>query len=354
MKEFGSDFHLCDSNFRVDFNQLDMIGDTRFYACGRHAIEAIIKQEKWKRIWMPTYFCYEVIGYIRSTGIEVMLYDDYPLNENDDIIVRSLPFQEGDVLFRTDYFGLRKRRTNKDIRISVIEDHTHGLTSDWTIKSDADWCIASLRKTLPLAAGGMLWSPKGKKLPDAIKPTAECKEMAIERYEAMNMKAKYLKTAYLTDEEDTKAKNDFREKFVDSEERIDHMKLSGIDVQSKEIANSLNIKQWTDLKIENWFLAIQLLSKKYHVLGNGRSDKWQPFSLVLLLDSASEREALRHYLVGQKIYPAVLWRLPDNCAFKQAKDFSERMLSIHCDIRYSRADITDMCNKINNFYDANF
>lgn len=354
MKEFGSDFHLCDSNFRVDFNQLGKIGDTRFYACGRHAIEAIIKQEKWKRIWMPTYFCYEVIGYIRSMGIEVMLYDDYPLNENDDIIIRSLPFQEEDVLFRTDYFGLRKWRTNKDIRISVIEDHTHGLTSDWTIKSDADWCIASLRKTLPLAAGGMLWSPKGKKLPDAIKPTAECKEMAIERYEAMNMKAKYLKTVYPTKKEDTEAKNDFREKFVDSEERIDHMKLSGIDVQSKEIANSLNIKQWTDLKIENWFLAIKLLSKKYHVLGNGRSDKWQPFSLVLLLDSASEREALQHYLVGQKIYPAVLWRLPDNCAFKQAKDFSERMLSIHCDIRYSRADITDMCNKINNFYDANF
>ena len=235
MKEFGSDFHLCDSNFRVDFNQLDMIGDTRFYACGRHAIEAIIKQEKWKRIWMPTYFCYEVIGYIRSTGIEVMLYDDYPLNENDDIIVRSLPFQEGDVLFRTDYFGLRKWRTNKDIRIPVIEDHTHGLTSDWTIKSDADWCIASLRKTLPLAAGGMLWSPKGKKLPDTIKPTAECKEMAIERYEAMNMKAKYLKTVYPTKEEDTEAKNDFREKFVDSEERIDHRKLSGIDMKSKEI-----------------------------------------------------------------------------------------------------------------------
>lgn len=108
------------------------------------------------------------------------------------------------------------------------------------------------------------------------------------------------------------------------------------------------------LKNRELVLAIQLLSKKYHVLGNGRSDKWQPFSLLLLLDSASEREALRQYLVGQKIYPAVLWRLPDNCTFKQAKDFSERMLSIHCDIRYSRADITDMCNKINNFYDTNF
>lgn len=353
MKEFGSDFHRCDFNFRIDNFQLDILGNKRFYACGRHAIEAIIKQEKWKRIWMPTYFCYEVIGYIKSTGIEVALYNDYPLFDKDEEVVRTLPYQNGDVLFRTDYFGLRQCRTNKDICVPVIEDHTHGLITDWSIRSDADWCIASLRKSLPVAAGGVLWSPKGEILPDVIKPTAECKEMAMERYEAMTMKAEYLRKVYTTSTADADAKNAFREKYVDTEEQISNLKLSGIDSQSWEISNTFNIKQWTDLKYDNWLLANELLGKKFKVLGEERNDYWQPFSLILMLDNAKDREALRQYMVNNKIYPAVLWGMPKDSEFEEAKDFSERMLSVHCDIRYSRAEIIEMCNIINDFYDTN-
>lgn len=352
MKEFGSDFHRCDFDFRVDKFQLDIFGSKCFYACGRHAIEAIIKQEKWKRIWMPAYFCYEVIGYIRSTGIEVMLYDDYPLNEDDDIVVRSLPFKEGDVLFRTDYFGLRKWRTNKDINVPVIEDHTHGLITDWSIRSDADWCIASLRKSLPVAAGGMLWSPKGKQLPNNIMPTNECQAMSKERYEAMSMKANYLRTDYATDMDDANAKNAFREKYVDTEEQISNLTLSGIDDQSREISNNFNIKLWTDLKYDNWLIANQILGNRFNIIGRERNGYWHPFSLILLMNSAEERKALQQYMVKHKIYPAVLWRMPDNTEFEDAKFFSERMLSVHCDVRYSRAEIIEMCNIISDFYDT--
>lgn len=352
MKEFGSDFHRCDFDFRVDKFQLDILGSTRFYACGRHSIEAIIKQEGWKRIWMPAYFCYEVIGYIQSTGIEIMLYDDYPLNEDDDILVRSLPFKEGDALFRTDYFGLRKWRTNKDIYVPVIEDHTHGLITDWSIRSDADWCIASLRKSLPVAAGGMLWSPKGKQLPNSIMPTNECLAMSKERYEAMSMKASYLRTDYATDIDDANAKNAFREKYVDTEAQISNLTLSGIDEQSREISNTFNIKLWTDLKYDNWLIASQILGNRFNIIGGERNDYWQPFSLILLVNSVEERKALQQYMVKHKIYPAVLWRIPDNTVFEDAKDFSERMLSVHCDVRYSRVEIIEMCNIINDFYDT--
>lgn len=353
MKEFGSDFHKCDFNFSVDKFHLDILGNKRFYACGRHAIEAIIKQEGWIRIWMPAYFCYEVIKYIKSTGIEVIFYNDYPLCEKDDDIVRSLPYKKGDVLFRTDYFGLRKWRSNKGISVPVIEDHTHGLITDWAIRSDADWCIASLRKSLPVAAGGVLWSPKNKKLPDGMKSTYECLEMTNIRYEAMAMKSSYLRTTYATDKEDADVKHIFREKFIESEEMIDNMSLSGIDEQSKNIANSLNIKQWTDFRVDNWQTAVRVLDKRFVVLGSERTEVLQPFSLVLLLESAAARNALQNYLVKQKIYPAILWRIPDESDFIEAKAFSERMLSIHCDIRYSRNDIIEMCNTINKFYDTN-
>ena len=343
-EEYGSDFHRCDHDFRGPSNFCDVLGCTRWYACGRHAIEALIRQEGWKRIWMPAYFCYEVIGHVRSVGIEVMLYDDYPTRTDDDEVVRNLPYQNGDVLLRMNYFGMRKKRTSKGIAVPVIEDHTHGLITDWALGSDADWCVASLRKSLPVAAGGVLWSPKGRQLPDAVGETDDCRQMAKMRYEAMTMKAEYLR--YGGDKEA------FREKYLDSEERIDNLALSGIDAESMEITRALNVKQWTDLKRDNWLFAKGLLDYRFNVLGSEREDYWQPFSLVLLMESAEERESLRRYMIQHCLYPAILWRMPEDSPFAEAKDFADRMLSVHCDIRYSRNDIAEICKIINGYYDT--
>ena len=351
MKEFGSDFHLCDHDFRGASDYFDMLGHMRLYACGRHAIDAIIKQEGWKRIWMPAYFCYEVIQHIVKTGIKVCFYNDFPLSEEDDKIIRSLPFEKGDVLLRTDYFGVRKKRTNESIPVSVIEDHTHGLITEWALKSDADWCIASLRKTLPVAAGGILWSPKGSRLPDTIQASESCKEMAKIRYEAMRLKKKYLKAPISNI--DANLKEEFREKYIVSEDMIDNLSLSGIDAESKEITESLNIKQWIELKLDNWHQAISLLDKRFKVLGTEINDYWQPFSLVFLMETADEREALRKYMIQHHIYPAILWRMPNDSPYDRAKDFSERMLSVHCDIRYNCSEIEELCKTINGFYDSN-
>ena len=338
MKEFGSDFHLCAHDFCGPSEYFDVLGHTRLYACGRHAIDAIVKQEGWKRIWMPAYFCYEVIQHLIETGIEVSFYNDFPLSEEDDKIIRSLPFEMGDVLLRMNYFGLRKKRTNEGIPVSVIEDHTHGLITDWALKSDADWCIASLRKTLPVAAGGILWSSKGRRLPNKIQASVSCKKMAEIRYEAMRLKEKYLKAS--VSDIDINLKEVFREKYIVSEAMIDNLSLSGIDAESKAITEALNIKQWTDLKFD----------KRFRVLGTERNDYWQPFSLVFLMESPFEREALRKYMIQHHIYPAILWRMPEDTPFVQAKDFSERMLSVHCDIRYNRNAIVELCEIINGFY----
>lgn len=357
MKEFGSDFHRCDHDFRGESNFCDVLGCMRWYACGRHAIDAIVKQDEWKRIWMPAYFCYEVIGHIRETGIEVMLYDDSPLNENDDDVVRNLPYKKWDVLLRTQYFGLRKWRSNEGISVPVIEDHTHDLISDWALRSDADWCIASLRKVLPVAAGGILWSPKGKHLPDAMAASDECEQMARVRYEAMKMKREYLTRVSCFKFQEVSSelkdlKDAFREKYIDSEERIDRLAPCGIDKESWEITRAMNIKMWTDLKHDNWIMAVGMLDKRIRVLGIEKDDNLHPFSLTLIMDSAEDRERMRRYMIQHQIYPAILWRMPEDSRFTEAKDFSERMLSVHCDARYSRDAIKEMCDLINGYYDT--
>jgi hypothetical protein len=343
MKEYGSDFHICDMDYRISSNLFNNIENIRFYACGRHAIDAIILQEGWKRIWVPAYFCYEVISHIKQFGIEIILYDDNPLREDDDILVGNLPYKEGDVLLRMNYFGLRNRRSNKCISVPVVEDHSHDLFSSWSLNSDADWCIASIRKSLPVAAGGILWSPQRKRLPSQIESTGLCEQMASVRYDAMCLKSDYLKK--------NGDKDVFREKYMRSERMLAQLPLSGIDKESYTILFTIDLKRWTLQRFENWNTAIDALNRKFTILKSFDIKYRRPFSLVFLCESFEERVLLRQYLIKNCIYPAILWEIPDNSDFINALDFSKRMLSIPCDARYNQEQIKRMCSIINSFYD---
>ena len=45
--------------------------------------------------------------------------------------------------------------------------------------------------------------------------------------------------------------------------------------------------------------------------------------------------------------------VPKDSYFVDAYDFSEKMLSIHCDARYNEDDIKYICEQIASFYDSN-
>lgn len=145
-------------------------------------------------------------------------------------------------------------------------------------------------------------------------------------------------------------KNIFRKKYIQSEEMLDQLSLSGMDKVSKEIVLTIDLKRWTDQRLNNWLAAVRILNKDFVVLKSLR-DNWQPFSLVFLCKSIAERIALRLYLIDHCIYPAILWEIPGDTLFANAIDFSQRMLSIPCDARYDRQQIEDMCSIINKFYD---
>lgn len=342
MIEFGSDSHKCDTQYWGERTIHTFFHATRYYTSGRMALIVIAQQEEWKRLWVPSYFCHEIIN-AWKTHIDICLYDDYPLEENDAQIVRALPYQAGDALLRMNYFGLREKRTNDYIPVPVIEDHSHALISEWALHSDADWCIASLRKSLPLAFGGILWSPKGNKLPSAPKRDSEIEQLAIERYQAMDMKAQYLRNGYGN-------KDAFRAKYIATEEGLDHLTdIFAIDSESEQILKRLNILKWNDQKLENWKLACKLLDR-FKIIG--RNTASSPFSIIIAMKNKEERDNFKSFLIQHAIYPAILWNIPDNVPHERCKDFGERMLSIHCDARYTELDIQQMC-KIINQYDTN-
>ena len=338
MKEFGSDFHLITEYQSGKVHLPDLYPNSVMMADGRQCIVALIRQEGWHRLWMPEFFCREVVETIKTQiGIEIVFYPDYPLAD-DKTIVKNLPFKEGDVLIRMNYFGMRDLRSEKDIPVPVIEDHTHDLRGGWAFNSDADWCIASLRKSLPLPEGGMMWSPKGYRMNLNVKLLEDNKEIADIRWEAMRMKSDYLTGK-------TVEKEMFRRKYVETEDWFDHAGPSLIDERSRKYLNQFDVNAWQGAKKRNWRMLHSLISDKIKIL-QPEDENCTMFSLILLAESKEQRDEIRRKLIERAVYPAILWQMPETTS-GVGQDFSHRMLSIHCDGRYSEDDIRQLAEVVN-------
>ena len=338
MREFGSDFHFIDSYDSGRAHLTDVFRGATLLADGRQCIVALIRQYGWKRLWMPDYFCYEVIDTIKDqTGIGVLFYADSPF---DECRVKSLSYEEGDVLLRMNFFGMREHRSNKNIPVPVIEDHSHDPFGHWALYSDADWCISSIRKILPLPEGGMMWSPKGHQLTIEFNSSEENEKMAAIRWDGMEMKARYLKGQDVS-------KDEFRKKYIDTEEYFDRAETALIDERSqKVVSEELDINLWQGAKKKNWQLLKSLVNQDTCKVMEPENDSCTMFSLVILLETKEKRDEVRKRLIEASVYPAILWNVPDSASM-EAKDFSERMLSIHCDGRYTEKDIRQLAEIVN-------
>ena len=331
MIEFGSDFHFVEERGGGKNTLQDFFPSANYYADGRQALIHLYRSQGWQRLWVPEYFCYDVVASLRETGLELRFYTDYPgSNDNENL---NLDFRAGDALLRVNYFGTRSYRSPEKLMVPVVEDHTHDLIGDWALRSTADWCIASLRKSLPIPEGGMLWSPVGLRLPEQPALSDENEKIAAIRWEAMKMKARYLAGKDVE-------KAAFRAGFVDTEDYFDSADVCDIDSQSREYLTQFDVRDWYNKKRENWELLRDIKKDGIRVvLPECRG--CYPFSLVLLFDSFEERNRVRKELIERQIYPAILWNIPepkDGDVFK----FSRGMLSIHCDARYTKEDILQM------------
>lgn len=332
MIEFGSDFHYIEPQGSGDNTLQDFFPSANYYADGRHALIDLYRSQGWQRLWVPEYFCYDVIASLKEAGLELVFYVDYPGNNDNDNLNHN--FKAGDALLRVNYFGMRSYRGVDKLNIPVVEDHTHDLIGGWAINSHADWCIASLRKTLPVPEGGMLWSPMGKKLPKAPAASEENEKIATIRWEAMKLKAHYL-----AGEDVDKAA--FRAGFVDTEEYFDRAEVCALDAESQRFLRSFDIRDWYKRKWENWELLQDIKKDCVRVL-RPENRGCYPFSLILVFMTGEERNRVRKALIEKQVYPAILWSIPHCPADGELFQFSNGMLSIHCDARYTKEDILQM------------
>ena len=331
--EFGSDFNTV-INFRLKAFHPYLPEKSSFFANGRQALLSILKHNNFKRIWIPNYYCYDVVDYLRNENIEILFYHQWPRLSSNKIYgsIGSISFAEGDVLLRVNTFGLNKFKADaSSFAVPVIDDITHDLCGQSAISSTADWCFASLRKTLPIPEGGILWSPKNHALPSLPQATDEINHIVKRRAEAMALKTSYLKNLINNKEE-------FLHQFQTTEHELVNSQISCISNSTKDFLLHFDIQRWYLQKKLNWLLLSEISSDKAVVIKPDNIETCYPLSLLLLFNTPRQRDIAKEKLISKAVYPAILWKLPVTASV-EAMQFSETMMSIPCDARYNQDDI---------------
>jgi hypothetical protein len=298
------------------------------WGSGRDAMRALLqwgrRERGWTRVQMPSFYCQDVVVAL-ARELPVALYPDSP----DEPAPRHVATQPGDVVVAVNLLGTRTAATI-ECDAPIIEDHSHDPFAPWADQSTAEWAVASLRKTLPLPDGGVVWSPKGEPLPVVGAPTDAHLCAAFDRLAGMVLKGHYLAGHDV-------AKDSFRARLVAGERSIADAAISGISPFSRDRLPTLPARQWRERRLQN-------LAVFSAALGRARGVRLLPstFAATLVFDREQVATRVRAALVEQRVYPATLWSLHDAqvAGIPDAhRDLSRRVLTLHCDFRYGPDDM---------------
>lgn len=185
-KEYGSDFYYIETQqqHHVSGESIFFKGNEQLFFSGRAALRAIlengIKEQAWSKIYVPSYYCYEVYRFIEDLVVEIEFYDCNPLQPS---IPPSVIDEEGCALLIINYFGICTPCYNNFKRIATIEDVTHNLAV--LHQSKADYVFGSLRKVLPVPVGGIVKSKNKLPLKES---TVFAEETAHNKFSGMLLK----------------------------------------------------------------------------------------------------------------------------------------------------------------------
>jgi len=322
------------------------LNDGLFLGSGRDAFRCLLRFGRaklgWKRLWLPDYFCHVVAASLAQEGLELRRFPDHP-----ERAIRLPEAESNDVVVVVNTFGVRRRIDRRPGAVGwLVEDHSHDPWSDWARSSAADYCVVSLRKTLPIPDGGLLWSPTGRQLPRAPRVSTAHAAAAGAKLQGMILKGAFLSRAMAE-------KAMFRELLAWGEERMASGPVSSAIRISEAFVCSVDLSGWRRARMRNYraFVeSVESFGDVFHVLPPVTGAV--PFAAVVVLKEARCRDPLREWLIERSVYPAVHWPMtrPVGQVSRSSRDLSKRLLTIPCDGRYSIRDMQRVATLLRAFF----
>lgn len=303
------------------------------------------------RLHLPSFFCMDVAVDLK-TVFDLYWYQDLPTEQAPNF--NSLHPLPGDLVLAVNFFGVRAGKVWQDwLRqhndIILIEDHTHDPFSPWAQQSTASYAMASLRKTLPIPDGAIIWSPQNMPLPQ---PSTAISSGADQKLAAMLLKRAYLKGANIS-------KDAYRLLQIQGEQYLSTETNCTASIFTSNILNCLNISELRQKREANIQQFIQLCLAKTHSNWKPLFTTWPsgavPFNSILLFKNIKIRENLRKFLIHQNIFATVHWQQPFReftSSDPAAINLSNHILTIPTDHRYSCNDIARITAKLAEFLNS--
>ena len=273
-------------------------------------------------------------GLLAALSFEVATYPDDPRRAEPEW--STLQPDATDVVIPVNYFGVRSGQCWRTWRernpCILVEDHSHDPVSGWARESTADYAFASLRKTLPVPDGAILWSPRGLPLPS----TGNSESAAS----ALKLAAMLWKREYLLGTSTPDAKSTYRAWQQEGERAFDESPVSFATHLSQKYLSYGVPAKWRKRRIAN---TNSLLSKLQGASGlRPIFSDWPrgaaPLGAVLEFDSRERRDAIRERLQRHGVYCPVHWPVTARCD-PAARDLAGRLLTIPTDQRYTAQDM---------------
>jgi hypothetical protein len=284
------------------------------------------------RLHVPSYFCMGVAEAV-SASVPIAWYRHLPDGQGPRWpTLRAGP---GDVVLAQNLFGHDdggpwETWMRDHPGIPVIEDHSHDPFSDWARSSTAAYAVASLRKTLPLPDGGLLWSPRGLGVPAPVGPESRGAQLKLA---AMLLKAAWLDGRPVP-------KDTFRE----LQQQGEHLLLGSAGPASAVTRAALPLLDLAALRatsIGNAHALIDALpasTASWRVLPGGPA----PFRVQLVCPAEPVRDALLAHLARNGVFAPVHWRQDRDGVWsgdEEAADLAARMLTVPVDHRCTPFDV---------------
>ncbi len=291
------------------------------------------------RIHLPSFYCITVARAL-SADFDICWYSDVPTQSTPDF--GSIHAEPGDYILILNTFGLRMRGpwtrwTEQHSGVISIEDHSHDPFSTWAKTSTADYAFASLRKTLPLPDGGILYSPKGHSIRKPSNPIPS--EGAKKRLTAMLLKNAFLRGGSVD-------KDAYRQLEIASNADLESELDVAASAFTRQVLPALDISGMRLRKQQNIRYFLAQSANRHSCLWSPLFDDPQspdgvPLNAIVVCRSRTVRDALRIHLIERKIFTAIHWSLDDEMAATDplAHQLSDRVLTVPLDFRYGKDDV---------------
>jgi hypothetical protein len=295
------------------------------------------------RLHVPSYFCLGVTEALAGC-VPVTFYRQLPYGRGPRWeTLRTLP---GDVVLAQNLFGWESPESwngwiTAHPGIPVIEDHSHDPFSSWARNSTAAYVVASLRKSLPLPDGGLLWSPAGRELPE---PEGPENSGAGQKLAAMLLKAGWLAGQPVPKESFRALQRRGEDALLGSAgpaSTVTQALLPLLDVLGIRAASSRNAGALRE--------ALDGRTGEASILGSGGAADAAPFRVQLVLPSPAERDAMAEHLAGNRIFAPVHWRQDRHgwwSGDEEAATLADRMITLPVDHRCSSDDVSRMAEVV--------